>query len=677
MGTNYTPPMAISFVWNPADTAQVKPILDNVKAQFARDKNRPFSRGLNIPLFFYSSNNCLDLPQDYPKTLAQHNIIFVFTSVNTLGIQKWRRYIDGFPLSDTQNLIPVAIDQSGLAHGGSLSRINCIRAFDWPDEDRGLHAVVALAHEVYRFGLNGQDLTQAGKAHSISIFLSHAKTGCTGRLHAEEIKRFIDNTNMHRFFDTTEISPGYQFDEEIEKHIANSTLLALESDAYSSRYWCQREILSAKQNDRPIVVVNCLEDYEDRVFPAASNVPCVHISPETPMSQHDILRVLSSTIVETIRFFHAKQCLEAYREFEWIPAGCELTSRPPEIRKVLGYKGLGKRDVCYPEPPVYSNEADWHKDLDVHAFTPLWHIEEKNILYKERVGISISDFAGDGYVSHHLHQDQLVRLAQDVSRHLLARSATLLYGGDLRKNGFTEFVLDEAMILQDRIGADIPVVENHLAWPLHLASPEVIAWQATYSRVMNTIPHPVPPDVSELVDDQNFLAPTTPENLYIWSRCLTQMRKQSINSSTVRICAGGKRFAYKGKMPGVLEETLFALDAEKPIYLLGGFGGIVADVCEVILGNNVPNALSEEWQQFNNSGYAELQKVARARGYAANYENIVGVLQKLSLPKLANSVGLSEEEYRNLMCTPFVDESLHLILKGLKNMRRSKGHEQN
>lgn len=675
MSIKYAPPLTISFVWNPADSTQVKPILDSVKTQFARDKDRPFSRGLNIPLFFYSSNSSLDVPQDYPSELAQQNITFVFTSVNTLGIPKWRGYVEGFPASDTQHLIPVAIDQNGLGHSGSLSQINCIRAFDWPSEDTNLHAILALAHEVYRFGLKPQDSTQVGKAQSISIFLSHAKRGGTGRLHAEGIKRFIDNTNMHRFFDATEISPGYRFDEEIEKHIAHSTLLALESDAYSSRYWCQREILSAKQNDRPILVVNCLEDYEDRVFPAASNVPCVHIAPETPITQHDILRILSSTIIETIRFFHTRQCLEAYRDFGWIPADCELTSRPPEIRQVLGYKGLGKNNLCYPEPPVYSNEADWHKDLDVCAFTPLWHIEEKNILSKERVGISISDFAGDGYVTNHLHQDLLVRLAQDVSRHLLARSATLLYGGDLRKDGFTEFVLDEAMILQDRIGADTPVVENHLAWPLHLASPEVIAWQAKYSSVMNTIPHPVPDDVSELVDDKNFLPPTTPENLYIWSRCLTQMRKQSITSSTARICAGGKRSEYKGKMPGVLEEVLFALDAEKPIFLLGGFGGIMADVCEVILGTNIPNALSEEWQRFNNSGYAELQEVARAKGYAANYEDAVGVLRKACLTNLASGAGLSIEEYRNLMCTPFVDESVHLILKGLKRCGRSIGHK--
>lgn len=666
MSTDYAPPMTISFVWNPADIGNVGLILEIVKTQFARDKDRPFSRGLNIPLFFYSSNNPDEVPSDHPDAKAQHNVTFVFTSVNTLGRGNWRAYIEGLSVSATQYLVPVAIDKSGLNHDGHLKGIHCVRAFDWPSEDKDLHATVALAHEIYRFGLKTIDPAKAGKSESILIFLSHAKSGGTGRLHAEEIKRFIDNTNMNQFFDATEISPGYRFDEEIEKHIADSTLLAIESDAYSSRYWCQREILSAKQNDRPILVVDCLEDYEDRIFPAASNVPCVHVASKVPITQRDILRILSSTIIETIRFFHAKQCLEVYKAVEWIPGDCEITARPPEIRQVLRYKGDGKKNLCYPEPPVYSSESDWHEALDVHTFTPLWNVAYKDCLSVEKVGISISEVAGDGYVINHLDKDHLVRLAQDLARYLLARSATLLYGGDLREGGFTEFILDEAMILQDRIGADIPVVENHLAWPLHLASPEVIAWQARFSQVMLSVPHIIPSDISSKVDANTYLQPSTPENMYIWSRCLTQMREDSIASSTVRICAGGKRFGYKGKMPGVLEEILFALTEGKPIFLLGGFGGVVADVCEVILEGSVPDALSEQWQQLHNAGYVDLQDIARSNGQAADYSAIVNTLQKTGVSSLANLSGLSEEGYRRLMATPFVDECVYLILKGLE-----------
>ncbi|MDY6868808.1 MAG: TIR domain-containing protein [Chloroflexota bacterium] len=311
MSTLYTPPLSVSFIWNFADSEAVNPVIEVVKKSFARDKDKPFSRGLNIPLFFYSSQNANEIPHDIPAVQAKKNVIFVFTSVNTNGRDNWREYVEGLSVSHSTIIVPIALDKGGLAHHGPLSGTNCIRLYDWPPENREFYAIVSLAHEIYRHGCNEFSPDDPSKESSITIFLSHAKAGDTGRLHSEEIKKFIDNTNLNRFFDSTEVSPGFQFDQEIEKSVKKSTLVAIESDAYSSRYWCQREILCAKENGRPIVVVNSLNDYEDRIFPAASNVPCVHVSSETPLSQRDMLRILSAAILETIRYTHSIQCLNS------------------------------------------------------------------------------------------------------------------------------------------------------------------------------------------------------------------------------------------------------------------------------------------------------------------------------------------------------------------------------
>lgn len=40
-----------------------------------------------------------------------------------------------------------------------------------------------------------------------------------------------------------------------------------------------------------------------------------------------------------------------------------------------------------------------------------------------------------------------------------------------------------------------------------------------------------------------------------------------------RICLGGKLEGYEGNEPGIVEEARFALQFNKPLYLLGGFGG--------------------------------------------------------------------------------------------------------
>lgn len=40
-------------------------------------------------------------------------------------------------------------------------------------------------------------------------------------------------------------------------------------------------MLCAKENNRPIIEVDILEEHEDRIFPFASNVPCVHVQART------------------------------------------------------------------------------------------------------------------------------------------------------------------------------------------------------------------------------------------------------------------------------------------------------------------------------------------------------------------------------------------------------------
>ncbi|MDP2228993.1 MAG: TIR domain-containing protein, partial [Moraxellaceae bacterium] len=674
MSTQYAPPLVVNFVWNFADAGVATPIIDVVRKSFARDKDKPFSRGLNIPIFYFSGQNSNEVPRNSPCAIAKKNIIFAFTSKNTTGRQSWKTYIEGLPHSPNTCIVPIAIDKHGLGHTGSLANLNCIRAYDWPADNQDYHAVVFLAHEIYRYGCLSINPDDPGKDSSITVFLSHAKAGDTGRLHAEEIRKFIDNTNMNRFFDSTEISPGFPFDQEIEKKVKQSTLVAIESDAYSSRYWCQREILCAKQHNRPIIVVNSLNDYEDRIFPAASNVPCVHVSSDSPISQRDILRILSAAILETVRHSHSMQCLEFYKEIGWIESDCDLSARPPEIRQALKMiKSGNQKKICYPEPPIYSDEADWHEHVCIEAFTPLWNASEKDCLAQQRIGISISEVHGDGFSSNHLHSDLLIRLAQDLARHLLARSATLIYGGDLRPDGFTEFILEEATILKERIRGNLQTIENHLAWPLYVSAPEIVSWRARYCQIMKTVEHDIPTDVAAGVSREVVLTPNTPENSYIWSRCLTEMRAKSIALSSVRICAGGKLSGYKGKMPGVLEEIVLSLDTQKPTFLLGAFGGVVGDVCSVLRGNDLPESLTEEWQILHNAGYSDVQAAAKIHGHECVYSAISDMLQRQKISDMASRCGLSEDEYIRLMRSPFADECLHLILKGINNLTTGDG----
>jgi hypothetical protein len=185
---------------------------------------------------------------------------------------------------------------------------------------------------------------------------------------------------------------------------------------------------------------------------------------------------------------------------------------------------------------------------------------------------------------------------------------------------------------------------------------------------MKTVEHVIPADVAAGISSEFFLPPNTPENFYVWSRCLTNMREKSIASSTIRICAGGKLSGYKGKMPGVLEEIVLSLNSQKPTFLLGAFGGAVGNVCRVLQNKDMPEALTEEWQISHNAGYSDVQAIAKTYGHECDYSAVTNMLWLQNISDIASRCGLSEDEYIRVMCSPFVDECLHLILKGIKNI---------
>lgn len=664
----HSTPLSVSFVWNSNDTA-VDEYLTEIRKHLSGDTINPFSRGLDIPTFYFTGNKGKETPSVIPTNLAEVNVVIIFTSLNTAGDKNWCEYIKGLVHNDNLNLVVVSLDEYGLNHSEDLNGLNFIRGYEWPSVNTALHATVSILHEIYRFGFNLKDKTELGKTSSIKIFLSHAKFGGTGCLLAEDIKKFIDDTNMNQFFDASAISPSFDFKEEIIGHLKGSTLLAIVSDAYSSRYWCQKEILTAKELDRPIIILNSLEDYEDRSFPELSNVPVVHVHPVSPFPIVDILRALVSCLVETIRHYYVIECLTGYQKLGWIDKEAEILSRPLEFRYALKNREVGVVSYCYPEPPIYGEESSWYELMGISASTPLWQKGDLDSLIGVRVGISISNLTqGSGYEKN-LHPSALVKLSQELARHLLARSSQIIYGGDLRKNGFTEFILNEASAIKSRKPELETVVENHLAWPLHIENnADLLRWRASFSLVMKTIEHGLPEDLETIVNEDFNLHESNVESAYVWSRCLTEMRVSSIEKSTVRVCAGGKRNNYKGIMPGVLEEIIVSLEQDRPMFLIGGFGGIVHDVCELILTKEIPESLTAEWQVSSNADYQELQNFASDFGKEVNYGDIALTLSSTNISLLASRVGLSSEEYSRIMNSPFVDEVVYLCLKGLKKI---------
>jgi hypothetical protein len=669
--SDFISPLSIYFIWYPSDATKVKSIFDHCYSLLSRDISKPFSRSMNLPFFCRTSSH-KGVPNEI-KVLSEKTLVFIFISRDLIIDESWTNYIKNVSQLDTVTLIPIALDQMAFKHN-VFDYKNFIRSYEFDPAYLKDFLFISIAHEIYRYSLNEKfQEMDLGKDTALKLFLSHAKDGKNGIILAKALKSFIDNSSMRNFFDATDIAPGYRFDEEIVGHIKESTMIAIHTDSYSSRYWCQREIISAKENNRPIVAVDSLEEFEDRRFPFATNIPGIHINLNEEPTQQDLLRILSAVLLETVRYFYAKMLLKKYKAAGFIDDQAEILSRPPEVSDIEKILAVNEQkeitckynQLVYPEPPVYSEEINFLSKLGIEIKTPL--TLNFCLLTNRNIGISISDPSIEEITRIGQTPTHLIQLSQDLARHLISRGSILSYGGDLRENGFTEFIFNEALAYQARAQTKNIQLKNFIAWPIYISDTESIKnWKANYMSIAQMIELSPTDDVLELIPNiDSFLPPVNTQNLYVWSRNLSEMRRVATQQTNIRICAGGRLSGYKGILPGVLEEIILSLKLKHPLFLLGGFGGVTTSVCEAIRNKEVPIEITKDWQIENNAGYKDLLEYHNLRNpeNSIDYDKISATILNADLNN-----GLDEEENAKLFTTPFIDEALYLVFKGLQKI---------
>ena len=240
-----------------------------------------------------------------------------------------------------------------------------------------------------------------------------------------------------------------------------------------------------------------------------------------------------------------------------------------------------------------------------------------------------------GLSNEHL-QDAMAELALS----LLASGTSLAYRGDLRKDGFTELLFELLMRYQGhpRHSGKIGVTD-YLAWPVHIrmTAGELAAFSAGHEGAARLVF--LARDGSRLEQEQRLELPSHEPDDNEWAEGLTGMRVVMWQETRARIVLGGRVAGYKGRMPGIAEETLLSLQAQQPIFLIGGFGGCTRDIAETI-------GLVERW--------------AGSRGDWSGRP----LFKHYSPVDLHN--GLSDEDNTVLARTPHLDQAVALVSRGLR-----------
>jgi hypothetical protein len=264
-------------------------------------------------------------------------------------------------------------------------------------------------------------------------------------------------------------------------------------------------------------------------------------------------------------------------------------------------------------------------------------------LSDKAVAISISE--SDDLAVLGLAEEHLRDAMTEISRHLLAMGAQLVYGGDLRDNGYTALLFE--LVMRHRRDADEgdpkPSIINYLSWPVHsMKSDEYLVGLTEDLEGIGQL-RCLARDGSELAGDR--LAPEQKTEEFTdddWAASLTSMREVQTAFIDARVVLGGRVTKFKGRMPGIAEEALFALKARQPLFLLGGFGGCARDIARTM------NVLPNNGETIDWPGGEEF------------------ILWKAS--DMNN--GLEPEEIVALARTVHVDQAVALILRGLLRLNQ-------
>ena len=668
-------PLLIHLVFHPkSDEARAL-----AKAFHQALNSDPLLPGLRVPTVMLEEDGTGLPPLRHDLGEAEHSIAIVFSDDHMVvggaaqdGRSSWPDFVcslaeqcRGVP---KHRFLPVQLSQHAWPLHNQLREINFIATHLHPVANRYRWLERRLLIELCRF-LFGRT---PGASAPVTVFLSHAKhdIGVEPKLFEAMVEHLKATQPVEAWVDSGQIQPGTNFRESIESAVQKSAVIVLATAAYSGRPWCRREVLLAKKYGRPVVVVDGLQGVDVRSFPYIGNVPVISWSADGAQHAVDFL------LKEVVRIEHNKLVLGGQKQ----SGDIVLASAPELVTLAPLERGTS---VLYPDPPLSDEEEEALAPLGMRLQTPLQRAGYRKVLDKRTIALSVSE--SDDIGRYGLLPEQLDNAMIEVSRHLLVRGAILAYGGHLGNAGYTQALAD--LVASHQSLSTLPQLErivNYVGWPLPFEKLSV-AQQAKFARLATFKRTPRPEGVERLAPDEfvaepEYFAADTPAKRYAWARGMSAMRDQQSQETDARVVIGGKVGAtvtalpnggkemkwYSGRIPGVAEETIATLQAGRPLYLCGAFGGAAALVIDLLEGRRRQEFT---WEYQKQAPHAEaMRALYDSEGVAwHDYPEMKHYLAELGVAGLSRLNGLTEDQNRELFRTRDLPRLVELLLVGLGN----------
>lgn len=633
-----------------------KEIFDSIYGLLCRDPKEPLSDGLDIPI--YLRTNVDGVIADIPNTESEKTLVLVLADDFMFEHQDlWSHYIDHLKAKEKKNsfvIEGVKLSKFAFNINSKLSSTEFIeRGDDYNLENWEGEFKIRILDLVLRVLLG--DIKQKPK-----VFISHCKTekDNLGEKKALEFKEYIQKqTKFDAFFDKTDILDGSSFEEQIDGGIEPNycMLVILNTDKYSTREWCQHEVLVGKKAGTTLIVVDLMQHKIERMFPYMVNIPYVQESEGWETVLFELLR-------EAVNRNYEKLFLEKMIDATGHKDDFVALSNMPEAYNFRDEQVRAKH-VLYPEPPLAKDEINVLKEIssdDNKMFlTPMQLVSSEFGLVGKNVAISISE--APNALSFGYSDNQINDLTIELVRHILITGSRMVYGGDMRKYGYTRLFKQLAGQYADYIKSKETThmfFTDYLAWPFYnnLSKEDELEFRKSRTLLDKRPKQEIAADI-----DDNHIDFGDVYTRYCVAESLSKMREDMEEHTDGRILVGGKSIGFLGKMAGLYEEFAQSITKGHPVYLIGGFGGAAAELVELVRGKKTADDLKQE--SLQDPKYKELMDYMTSKGQSDNYFALQPSYNNIDI--LRN--GLSPDENKVLFKSQNIMEIVSLVLKGLKN----------
>ncbi len=373
----YISPLNCYIVWHP-EFKDGEKYANEIYSLICRDSNNPLQRGMGIPVFYRSeSGDNTDVPITINVKEAKRNALIILVDDEMFNDSNWEDYISSLiELQDEfTRIYPVAFSEYAYSQNeGQLNlnqfiQLNKVNTF----AEKWNVLKHALLHDLSRLliGLNSSFEQQDFSVPApVKIFLSHAKLDGKGL--AMKFRSYIENnTKLSTFFDANDIADGYSFDKQIRMSLANTAVIVFHTDEYSNREWCRIEVIVAKRNKSPLVIVHDIQEGEKRSFPYMGNVPTIRYKGRfEEVIDLALIQVLNNCFAQE-KIKHLIKLYALEDNFD-----CSILSSPPELFNLIDLlkeQGEKERLVLYPDPPIGIEELELLNDFEqnIKFITPI------------------------------------------------------------------------------------------------------------------------------------------------------------------------------------------------------------------------------------------------------------------------------------------------------------------